>query len=197
MSAATELIYPSRRAGASEGVLPVSPPGVIGAAVTKAARRSARMTRRRLARAAAVSPATVRTWENGTRPLYCEGYRQLRQLADALAGGDAHAGADIVELTLVSQCDLLISGMLHGFEDYAEVPPIEEPSPRGDAARELLRWALTGVVPDRFPGFADHGPLLAPPDVATITSLARELQDGSAERELAGFGAALATLAER
>jgi len=97
----------------------VSPPRVIGAAVIKAARRTAYMTRRRLARAAAVSPATVRMWENGSCPLYCVGYRQLRQLADA------------------------------------------------------------------------------PADVATITSLARDLQDGAAEWELAGFGAAPASLAER
>ena len=155
------------------------------------------MTRRRLARAAGVSLATVRAWENGTCPLYCVGYQQLRQLADAFAAGGARTGADIAELALVSQCDLLIAGMLGGFEDYAEVPPIEEPGQRGDLAREFLRWALTGIVPDRFPSLADRGPLLAPADVTAITGLARHLSAGTAGPELAVFGAALLALAER
>ena len=197
MTAALELIRPPLAAGAVPDVLPVSRPGLIGAAFLKAARRSARMTRRRLARAAGVSLATVRAWENGTCPLYCVGYQQLRQLADAFAAGGAHTAADIAELALVSQCDLLIAGMLGGFEDYAEVPPIEEPGQRGDLAREFLRWALTGIVPDRFPSLANRGPLLAPADVAAITGLARHLSAGTAGPELAVFGAALLALAER
>lgn len=128
MTAATELIRPPSATGAAR---PESRPGVIGAAFIRAARRSARMTRRRLARMAAVSPATVRGWENGTCPLYCVGYQQLHQLAGAFAAGGARGGADVAELALVSQCDLLIAGMLGGFEDYAEVPPIEDPGQRG------------------------------------------------------------------
>jgi transcriptional regulator with XRE-family HTH domain len=170
---------------------------VIGAAVIKAARRSARLTRRRLARAAAVSPATVRKWENGTLPLYCVGYRDLRQLAETLASEGAIVGADIAELTAAGQCDLLITGMLHGFEDYAEVPPIEEPGQRGDRAREFVRWALAGIVPDRFLGLADRRPLMAPADVAAIRSVAYNLHAGTAGHELAAFGVTLLTLAER
>jgi len=197
MTAALKLIGRPPAARAVPDVLPAPRPGVIGAAVIKAARRSAPMTRRRLARAAGVSPATVRAWENGTCPLYCVVYQQLRQLADALAAGGAYTGADIVELALASQCDLLIAGMLGGFEDYAEVPPIEEPGQHGDLARELLRWALTGIVPDRFRSFLDRGPLLAPADAAAIIGLARHLSAGMAGPELAVFGAALLALAER
>ena len=152
------------------------------------------MTRRRLARVAAVSPATVRGWENGTCPLYCVDYQQLHQLADAFAAGGTRG--DVAELALVSQCDLLIAGMLGGFEDYAEVPPIEEPGQRGDLARELLRWALAGIIPDRFLSVADRGPLLAPADAAAITCRARP-QAGAAGPELAVFGAALLALGER
>lgn len=195
MTAVTELGYLPRLADPG-GALPVSPPGVIGAAVVTAARHSAGMTRRRLARAMGVSPITVRAWENGTCPLYCAGYQQLCQLADALADGGAQVGADVGELVLVSQCDLLLRGMLCGFEDYAEVPPIEEPGPRGDAARGFLRWALAGVMPSRFLAYAVPGSLLARPDVATVISLAQDLCAGGSGDELAAFGAALTSLAE-
>jgi transcriptional regulator with XRE-family HTH domain len=176
MTAAMELIRPPLGAGTVPDTPPALRPGVIGAAVIRAARRSAPMSRRRLAQAAAVSPATVRGWENGTCPLYCVGYQQLRQLAGALGDEGARTEANIAELALASQCDLLIAGMLSGFEDYSEVPPIEEPGRRGDLARDFLRWALAGTIPDRFPSVADRGPLLAPADAAAITFLARDLQ---------------------
>ena len=183
--------------GTADGIRPVTPPGVIGAAVIKAARRSAWLTRRRLARAARVSPATVHQWENGTLPLYCVGYRDLRQLAETLASAGGIVGADIAELMAAGQCDLLLTGMLNGFEDYAEVPPIEEPSPRGDCAREFIHWALTGIVPDRFLGLADQRALLAPADAVAIRSVAYALHAGTAGPELATFGATLLNLAGR
>ena len=197
MTAALELIGRPPAVGAVPRVLPPPRPGVIGAAALKAARRSARMTRRHLARVAGVSLATVRAWENGTCPLYCVDYQQLRQLADIFAARSTCVGADVAELALASQCDLLIAGMLDGFEDYAEVPPIEEPSQHGDLAREFVRWALAGIIPDRLLGFADRGPLLAPADAAAITFVARDLQAGVAGPELAAFGTALLTLGER
>jgi hypothetical protein len=51
---------------AGESFLPVSAPGVIGGAIVQAARKSARMNRQKLARMLAVSPGTVRGWEDGT-----------------------------------------------------------------------------------------------------------------------------------
>jgi DNA-binding transcriptional regulator YiaG len=66
-----------------------SPQGVIGAAVVQTARRSAHLTRLRLARLLNVSTATVRARENGAIPLFCVPYAQLQHLADTLD----HAGA--------------------------------------------------------------------------------------------------------
>ena len=54
-------------------------------------------------------------------------------------------GQELGELLLASRCDLLLTGMLHGFEDYAEVPPIDEDGTEAETARELLRWALAGT----------------------------------------------------
>jgi transcriptional regulator with XRE-family HTH domain len=197
MTATAELFLHPAVDGRADGIRPVTPPGVIGAAVIKAARRSARLTRRRLTRAGQVSPATVHQWENGTLPLYCVGYRDLRQLAETLASAGAIVGTDVAELMTAGQCDLLLTGMLHGFEDYAEVPPIEEPDPRGDRAREFIRWALAGIVPDRFLGLAGRRPLLAPADAAAIRSVAYDLHTGTPDPELATFGATLLALAER
>ena len=136
-------------------------------------------------------------WENGTLPLYCVGYRDLRQLAETLASAGAIVGTDVAELMAAGQCDLLLTGMLNGFEDYAEVPPIEEPGPRGDRARDFIRWALTGIVPDRLLGLAGRRPPLAPADAAAIRSVAHDLHAGTAGPELAAFGATLLTLAGR
>jgi transcriptional regulator with XRE-family HTH domain len=197
MTATAELFSLPAVNGTADGIRPVTPPGVIGAAVIKAARRSARLTGRRLARAARVSAATAHQWENGTLPLYCVGYRDLRQLAETLASAGAIVGTDVAELMAAGQCDLLLTGMLHGFEDYAEVPPIEEPGPCGDRARGFVRWALTGIVPDRFLGFTARRPLLAPADAAAIRSVAQDLHAGTAGPELAAFGATLLTLAGR
>lgn len=197
MTAVVEVPFALWLDRAADDFRPVSPPGVIGAAIIKAARRSARLTRRRFARAAAVSPATVRGWENGTLPLYSVGYRELRHLAETLASAGASVGANVADLTAAAQCDLLITGMLHGFEDYAEVPPIEEPGHRGDLARDLLRWALARTLPEGFLGLATRGPLLAPADTAAITGLAWDLRAGTGGPGLASFGTALLALGER
>ena len=175
---------------------PLSAPGVIGGAVIKAARRSAGLSRQDLARMLAVSPRTVHTWENGTRPLFSVRYDQLRQIADTLRNAGASVGREVADLVLASQCDLLIAGILHGFEDYAEVPPIDDDS-EGEAARGLLRWALTGMVPDRCRAYALAGPLLAEPDVILFAAAARDLQAGSCGSDLKGYGAALVALTAR
>jgi len=160
-----------RRSGSPEGWLPddaplpqpgwagddsvqawpaTSPPGVIGGAVITAARRSAGLTRRTLARRLAVAAATVRAWETGALPLYCVSYDQLHALARVLSESGTPAELVLADLVLASQCDLLVTGMLGGFEDYAEIPPVDEDS-AGEAARGLLRWAMAGDVPDRVP----------------------------------------------
>jgi hypothetical protein len=170
---------------------------VIGAAIIRAARRSAHLTTRRLARSLGVDLATVRGWQNGTSPLFCVPHGQLRQLAAALHDGGAQAGPDLRELLLASQCDLLITGMLCGFEDYAEVPPIDEDGPEADATRGLLRWALTGPVPEPYRPYARTIPLVSRPDMKRFTALARCLKAGDGGSGLVPFGAALVALTQR
>ena len=173
--------------------IPASPPGAIGGAVIKASRHSAGLSRRQLARQMTVSSATVRRWEDGTCPLFCMNYDQLRRLAAALDQQNAGATYDLGELLLASQCDLLVTGMLRGFEDYAEVPPIDEPTPEGDHARDLLRWALTGIVPDKYRPHAAADALLTERDVTAFTAI---VQDLSSKRDrLNSYGVALAKLA--
>jgi len=167
---------------------------VIGGAVIKAARRSAHLTQRRLARMLSVSPATIRTWENGTFPLFAVTYRQLCQLADGLSQAGARVGQRHSELILASQCDLLITGMLGGFEDYAEAPPVDQDTDDGAAARSLLRWALTGTIPDQYRPYNSPGPLLTRSDRADFASIARNLNAGSQGTDLISYGATLLAL---
>ena len=176
---------------AGELTLAASAPGVIGGAIIRAARRSADLSRQDLAGMLTVDPGTVRDWENGSRPLFCVSYRQLCQLSDALHQAGASVGHDKDELFLASQCDLLIAGILRGFEDYAEVPPIDEDDRTGEAARSLLRWALTGQVPDRYRPYVLADRLLTAPDVALFADVARDLQAGSYGDDLASYGTAL------
>lgn len=177
-----------------EITLPVSPPGVIGGAILIASRRSAGLNDQDLARMIGVSLNTVHAWEQGVSALFCVRYDRLCQVADVLRRASARVGHDVGELVLAGQCDLLIAGILRGFEDYAEVPPIDD-EVAGEAARELLRWALTGAVPDRYSPYAGPAPLLAAPDVILFEAAAQDLQAGSHGNLLASYGAALATLA--
>jgi transcriptional regulator with XRE-family HTH domain len=173
---------------------PASSPGVIGAAVVQAARRSAHLTRLCLARQLNVSVATVRSWESGTIPLFAVPYKQLERLAQALDRAGAQVGTELGDLLLASRCDLLLTGMLHGFEDYAEVPPIEENSAEAESARSLLRWALTGQVPDRYRQHASPRRLLDEKHIDFIAAIARDLQAESCGADLADFGGALMAL---
>jgi transcriptional regulator with XRE-family HTH domain len=181
-------------AQAGETFLPVSAPGVIGGAIVRAVRKSARMSRRKLARMLAVSPGTVRSWEEGTCPMFCVPYADLCRLAAAFEQAGAKVRCGLAELVLASQCDLLVTGILQGFEDYAEVPPLDEDSTEGKAARDLLRWALAGIAPERYRPFAPARELLAAEDLTAFTALARELSAGSHGDQLASYGRALAAL---
>jgi len=197
----TSMTTPTQSPGRIEllaggDLVPASPPGAIGGAVINARRHSAGLSRRQLAREMTVGPATVRSWENGTSPLFCMTYDQLRRLAAVLNQGHAPASTALDELLLAAQCDLLVTGMLRGFEDYAEVPPIDEPTPEGQHARDLIRWALTSVAPDNYcPRAAANSPL-AEQDVIAIKARIRDLEAGRHGDQLASYGAVLAGLAE-
>jgi transcriptional regulator with XRE-family HTH domain len=167
---------------------------VIGGAIVQAARKSAHMSRQKLARMLAVSPGTVRGWEDGTCPLFCVPYHELCRLAAVFDQAGAKMPCDVAELVLASQCDLLLTGMLEGLEDYAEVPPIDEDSAEGETARDLLRWALAGVLPARYRPFAPARRLLPTQDLAAFTAIARELGAGSHDRQLVSYGRGLTAL---
>ena len=174
---------------------PDSPPGVIGAAIIQAARRSVNLTRRRLARQLNVSVRTVRCREEGTIPLFSVPYGQLQQLAQVLDRAGAQVSTELGDLLLASRCDLLLAGMLNGFEDYAEVPPIDENSAEAESARDLLRWALAGHVPDRYRPHASPRRLLDKKHIDLITAIARDLHAESHGADLADFGGVLVALA--
>jgi hypothetical protein len=141
-----------------------------------------------------VSPDVVRSWEDGTCPLFCVPYADLCRLAAAFDQAGAKVRCVVAELVLASQCDLLITGILQGFEDYAEVPPVDESRTEGEAARDLLRWALAGVLPERYRPFARARPLLADEDLTTFVAVARELVAGVHGDDLVSYGRALTSL---
>jgi hypothetical protein len=113
---------------ASAPLLLASPPGAIGGAVINAARCSASLSIRQLARKMSVGPAIVRSWESGIFPLFCVRYDQLRRLAEVLSQRQADTGLVLDELLLAGQCDLLVTGMLRGTEDYPSMSPVRKVS---------------------------------------------------------------------
>jgi len=145
-----------------------SPAGVVAGAVLAAARNSAALTGEDLAGQLGVSGQTVADWESGAQPQCGVRPDQVARLTGVLlkAGADPRIVAD---LSLASECDLLVFGLVHGLDDFlAEVPPVDEDE-AGTAARDLLRWALAGIVPARYGRHAAlvaAGPLL---DLATRT----------------------------
>ena len=160
----------------------------------KTGRRSAGLTRHQLARLLGTTTAQLRAWETGTAPLYCEPYPQLRRIASTLSQTGAVAGADLAELLLASQCDLLITRMLTGTEDYAEIPPIDENTSEGKATRALLRWALTSQPPAHYGALALRGPLLSRADAERLHALGLALQLGARGSVLVPVGAVIASL---
>jgi hypothetical protein len=139
----------------------------------------------------------VRSWESGTFPLFAVPYGQLQQLAWALNRAGSQVGTELGDLLLASRCDLLLTGMLHGSEDYAEVPPIEESNAEAESARSLLLWALAGQVPERYRQHASPRRLLDGKHIDLIAAFARDLQAESHGADLADFGGVLLTLADR
>ena len=137
----------------------------------------------------------MRGWESGIVPLFCVPYGQLQQLAQALDGAGAQVGADLGDLLLASRCDLLLTGMLNKFEDFAEVPPVDEDGAKAESARSLLLWALAGQVPDRYRQYASPRRLLGEKHVDRFVAMADDLRAGSRGADLVDFGGVLVALA--
>jgi len=169
---ATEAARPAAEQDAAADEVSVfvleSPAGVVAGAVLAAARNSAALTGEDVAGQLGVSGQAIADWESGAQPQCGVRPDQLARLTGVLlkAGADPHIVAD---LSLASECDLLVFGLVHGLDDFlAEVPPVDEDE-AGTAARDLLRWALAGIVPARYGRHAalvPAGPLL---DAATRT----------------------------
>jgi len=121
-----------------------SSPGVIGGTVIRCARRSAGVGRHDFAYATGVDHRTMRDVELGEIPLYCVPYPFLQRVADELSESLTSLTGGISELLTAADCDLLVTALLCDFEDFTEVPPIDQDTAEGKRARELLAWALRG-----------------------------------------------------
>lgn len=134
----------------------------------------------------------VRSWENGNVPLSTVPYGQLIHMANALDRHGANFQGSLDQLLAAIQCDVLISGMLGGDEDYADVPPIDDESAWGTIAGALLRWAICGLVPADYSRFAAARPLLAESDISGLASVAKLLSALPGQGpELANYGMTL------
>jgi hypothetical protein len=97
---------------------------------------------------------------------------------------------------LASQCDLFIAATLAGTEHYADVPPLDSDRDCQNA-RNLLRWALTGAVPEPYCPYAPRRLLLTRKDAVRFLAIAEGLARGEQGPALATFGAALLALADQ
>jgi hypothetical protein len=125
-------------------------------------------------------------------PIYRVGYQQIRKLADVLAQAGGASSPGLAGLLAAGQCDLLVAGMVAGFEDYAEVPPVDQGA-AGAGARELLRWAFTGYAPGAVHGRRNR-PLLSRAAIRSFAASARDLAAGGRGEDLAAYGAVLLSL---
>ncbi len=185
-------LHRTRRGAASPGsadARSVLPHGVIGAAVMRSARHSARVPLRTLAEDVRVSTREARAWETGAAPLYCVQYRQLREIAVVLERARAR-GASLEELARASQCDLFLAGVLTGTEDYADLPALDT-GENADRVRQLLRWALAGGPPELYARWARPRPLLPEPDIRQVFAVAANLAHGDHGTDLKSYGTAL------
>jgi hypothetical protein len=148
------------------------------------------LTRSGLASSLGVGLATVCGWEDGEVPLYCVPYVELRQLALALNPADPETSAVLNYLLIAGQFDLLVSEMLAGSADYADLPSIGADTVRGVVARDLLAWGFLGIVPDRYREFVRPGCLYCRADRRRIIATLDGLRVG-ASSELAEYAASL------
>jgi hypothetical protein len=85
--------------------------------------------------------------------------------------------------------------MLSGFEDYTEVPPIEENGAEAEAPAACSDGHWPGRSPDRYHQHASPRRLLDKKHIELVAAIARDLQAGSHGADLVHFGGALVALA--
>ena len=154
-------------------------PGIVAAAVLRAACASARMSEAFIARETGVSADTLRSWADGTRALASVPVPQLERLEGALLTAGAEP-ALVADLYAAGWCDLVLAAVAAG-EDTALL--LADPLARTGAFRELLAWAATGQVPARYSRHAPAGRLIADPAAARRAIDALNLAPGRPGRK--------------
>jgi hypothetical protein len=139
-----------------------SRPGIVAAAVLRAACSSARMSEAFIARASGVSKDTIQSWADGTRALASVAVWQLERLEAALLTAGAEP-ALVADLGPAAWCDLVLEAIAAG-EDTRLL--LADPVAGTGTFRELLAWAVAGLVPARYRRYSPSGPLLADPAAA-------------------------------
>jgi hypothetical protein len=134
-----------------------SRPGIVAAAVLRAACSSARMSEAFIARASGVSTNTIQLWADGTCALASVTFSQLERLEAALLTAGAEP-ALIADLGPAAWCDLILEAVAAD-EDTRLL--LADPVAGTSEFRDLLAWAVAGRVPARYRRYSPSGPLLA------------------------------------
>jgi hypothetical protein len=139
-----------------------SRPGIVAAAVLRAACASARMSEAFIARTSGVSEHTFHSWADGTRPLASVPVPRLERLEAALLTAGAEP-ALVADLATAAWCDLVLEAIA---ADEDTTTLLADPAASNKAFSELLAWAVTGRVPPRYLSHSPAGRLLADPAAA-------------------------------
>jgi len=139
-----------------------SRPGIVAAAVLRAACLSARMSEAFIARTSGVSEHALQSWADGTRPLASVPVPRLERLEAALLTAGAEP-ALVADLATAAWCDLVLEAIA---ADEDTTALLADPAASSDAFSELLAWAVTGRVPARYLSHSPAGRLLADPAAA-------------------------------
>ena len=137
-------------------------PGIVAAAVLRAACVSARMSEAFIARTSGVSEHAFQSWADGTRPLASVPVPRLERLEAALLTAGAEP-ALVADLYPGAWCDLVLAAIA---ADQDTATLLADPAASKAAFRELLAWAVTGQVPPRYLSHSPAGRLLADPAAA-------------------------------
>ena len=123
-----------------------SRPGIVAAAVLRAACLSARMSEAFIARASGVSADTIRSWADGSCALASVPVPQLERLEGALLTAGAEPSL-VADLSAAAWCDLVLAAITAG-EDITVL--LADPAASSDTFTELLGWAVADRVPARY-----------------------------------------------
>lgn len=123
-----------------------SPPGIVAAAVLRAACSSARMSEAFIARASGVSVNAIRSWADGSWALASVPVPHLERLEEALLAAGAEP-ALVADLCAACWCDLALAAIAAG-EDATVL--LADLIARTGVFWELLAWAAVGQVPARY-----------------------------------------------